>query len=52
VKLARVGDVVGRIGDDVSDGARMARLISTYTGKPTTRATANVTSSRASVRQR
>ncbi len=36
MKLCSVGAVVGRIGDEVSDGARTARLTSTYTGKANT----------------
>src|SRR5437867_4169767 len=52
VKLSTVGDVVGAIGDEVSEGARIARLTRTYTGKPTTMATASITSSRLNVRQR
>ena len=34
VKLSRVGEVVGSMGEDVSDSGRTARLTRTYTGKP------------------
>lgn len=51
-KLSRVGEVVGPIGDEVSDAGRTARLTRTYTGKPTIRATAIIESSRANVRRR
>src|SRR3954451_7343430 len=39
-KLASVGEVVGRIGEDASAGLRPARLTSTYTGKAKTTPTA------------
>ncbi len=51
-KLSKVGEVVGLIGDEVSETGRTARLTRTYTGKPTTRAVAIITSSSASVRPR
>jgi hypothetical protein len=50
MKLSNVIDVVGAIGEDVSDGARRDRLTRTYTGKATTRATAIIADSRPNVR--
>ncbi|MET0417017.1 MAG: hypothetical protein ABW022_13450 [Actinoplanes sp.] len=50
MKLPNVGDVVGLIGDEVSEGCRMARLTSTYTGKANTTPTAIMTISSAKVR--
>src|SRR5262245_29435011 len=52
VKLCSVGAAVGRIGEEVSDGARTARFTSTYTGNATTSAAATMTSSSANVRHR
>src|SRR3954447_7267520 len=51
-KLSNVGEVVGVIGDEVSDGRRRARFTSTYTGNTMTRPTATITSSRVNVRRR
>lgn len=51
-KLSRVGEVVGLIGEEVSDAGRRAMLTRTYTGKPTTRAAAIIASSSARVRRR
>ena len=44
--------MVGRIGDDVSEGCRTARLTSTYTGKAKTMPTATMTISSTNVRLR
>jgi hypothetical protein len=52
VKLSNVGELVGAIGEDGSDGWRTARLTSTYTGNTTTRPTAIITSSSPNVRRR
>jgi hypothetical protein len=50
--LLNVGDVVGLIGDEVSETGRTARLTKTYTGNPTTIATAIIADSSPIMRHR